>query len=205
MISVRNIRRACLAALDRHLEANRATYSEEDAASAALEMVQFFHEPDLFIANRQLEVFTGVWGLRRRFHLRCAQCGFLAQGRSSQLDVLYGSPACPCLHSLPHTHTTRPHKPPLPPPPNTTGVDKQTGTPCFLLDLDGSRALTKVLERRLRGVDMSGAMALITAGLTNQPPKYDMLQQVEIANENQYRGVVNKFSKMARQSKSQVG
>jgi len=86
----------------------------------------------------------------------------------------------------------------------STGVDKQTGTPCFCLDFGAARQLVKQLETRLE-CDLSGALALIQAGLANQPPKYDMLQQVHLANEMQYRGVVNGFPKLARQSKSQVG
>lgn len=73
-----------------------------------------------------------------------------------------------------------------------------------MLDFGAARQLVKQLETRLQ-CDLSGALALIQAGLANQPPKYDMLQQVHLANEMQYRGVINGFPKLARQSKSQVG
>jgi hypothetical protein len=84
-----------------------------------------------------------------------------------------------------------------------TGVDKQTGTPCFLLERGAVRQLIKKLEQQLE-CDLSGALALIEAGLTNAPHKYDMVQQVNLAKESQYKGVINSFPKMARQSKSQV-
>lgn len=84
-----------------------------------------------------------------------------------------------------------------------TGVDKQTGTPCFLLERAAVRQLMKKLEQQLE-CDLSGALALIEAGLSNAPHKYDMVQQVHLAHESQYRGVINSFPNMARQSKSQV-
>jgi hypothetical protein len=72
-----------------------------------------------------------------------------------------------------------------------------------VLDLGKARQLVKQLEKRL-GCELDGALALMEAGLAHQPPKYDLLQEVNLANEGQYRGVVNGFAKMAKQSKTQV-
>lgn len=73
-----------------------------------------------------------------------------------------------------------------------------------MLDLGKTRQLVKQLEKRL-GCELDGALALMEAGLAHQPPKYDLLQEVNLANEGQYRGVVNGFAKTAKQSKTQVG
>lgn len=95
--------------------------------------------------------------------------------------------------------------PPQPPAPAlAVGVDKQTGTPCFLLPLPAVQQLLRKLEQQL-ACDMSGALALIEVGLASAPPKYDLVQQVHLAHESQYKGIINSFPKMARQSKSQVG
>lgn len=83
------------------------------------------------------------------------------------------------------------------------GVDKQTGTPCFLLQLGAVRKLLQKLEQQLC-CDLSGALALVEAGLTNAPHKYDMVREVHMPHENEYRRVTYSFPKMARQSKSQV-
>lgn len=82
-------------------------------------------------------------------------------------------------------------------------MDKGTGTPCFLLELASVRQLVARLQRRLE-CDLGDALDLIGAGLAHAPPKYDMVKQVNLANESQYRGVTNSFPKLARQSKSQV-
>lgn len=136
MISVNNLKRACLAALE------QGKGQDEDAAAArVLELVSFFQAPDFYLANNKL--------------------GF------------------------------------------ATGVDKQTGTPCFLLPLPAVQQLLRRLEQQL-ACDLSGALALIEVGLANAPPKYDLVQQVHLAHESQYKGIINSFPKMARQSKSQA-
>lgn len=84
-----------------------------------------------------------------------------------------------------------------------SGVDKLTGTPCFVMELSAARKLITKLERQLQ-VDLSGAVALIEAGLRHQPPKYDALQPVNVVNEQQYRQATNSFGKLARQTKGQV-
>jgi hypothetical protein len=54
MISVNNIKRACLAALNNQLNPN----SDKDAA-LALEVVNTFQAPGFFVENNQLGFFTG--------------------------------------------------------------------------------------------------------------------------------------------------
>jgi hypothetical protein len=81
-------------------------------------------------------------------------------------------------------------------------VDKRTGTPCFLLELEATQRLLRNLERHL-SLDLSGALALLEAGLRHQP-RYDAVQRAHLVNEQQYRAAVNSFHKLARQSKGQV-
>jgi hypothetical protein len=54
MISVNNIKRACLAALNNQLNPD----SDKDAA-LALELVNTFQAPGFFVENNQLGFFTG--------------------------------------------------------------------------------------------------------------------------------------------------
>jgi hypothetical protein len=54
MISVNNLKRACLAALE------QVKGQDEDAAAArVLELVSFFQAPDFYLANNKLGFSTG--------------------------------------------------------------------------------------------------------------------------------------------------
>lgn len=57
MISVSNIKRACLAALDRQVNVQDGG---EEPAGKLLELVQYFQPPEFYLENNMLGFYTGA-------------------------------------------------------------------------------------------------------------------------------------------------
>jgi hypothetical protein len=56
MISISNIKRACLAALDRQMNVQDGG---DEAAGKLLELVQYFQPPEFYLENNRLGFYTG--------------------------------------------------------------------------------------------------------------------------------------------------